>query len=79
MTISEPQPSAILVPAGTRVTDAGRTLYWETEENVYIRPGDSYVDVTAVCQTVGTSGNGYAIGKSTGWWMCLTTICIVKT
>lgn len=63
MTISEPQPSAILVPAGTRVTDAGRTLYWETEENVYIRPGDSYVDVTAVCQTVGTSGNGYAIGQ----------------
>ena len=63
MTISEPQSSAILVPAGTRVTDAARTLYWETEENVYVRPGDSYVDVTAVCQTVGTSGNGYAIGQ----------------
>lgn len=63
MTISEPQSSAILVPAGTRVTDAARTLYWETEENVYVRPGDSYVDVTAVCQTVGTAGNGYAIGQ----------------
>jgi len=63
MTISEPQSSAILVPAGTRVTDAARTLYWETEENVYVRPGDSYVDVTAVCQTVGTAGNGYAPGQ----------------
>lgn len=63
MTISEPQPGAILVPAGTRVTDAARTLYWETEENVYVLPGDSYVDVTAVCQTVGTAGNGYAPGQ----------------
>lgn len=63
MTISEPQPGAILVPAGTRVTDTARTLYWETEENVYVRPGDSYVDVTAVCQTVGTAGNGYAPGQ----------------
>lgn len=63
MTISEPQPGAILVPAGTRVTDAARTLYWETEENVYVLPGESYVDVTAVCQTVGTAGNGYAPGQ----------------
>lgn len=63
MTISEPQPGAILVPTGTRVTDTARTLYWETEENVYVRPGDSYIDVTAVCQTVGTAGNGYAPGQ----------------
>lgn len=63
MTISEPQPGAILVPVGTRVTNTARMLYWETEENVYVLPGDSYVDVTAVCQTVGTAGNGYAPGQ----------------
>lgn len=37
--ISEPQLSAILVPAGTRVTSPGG-LIWETVEDVYIDIGE---------------------------------------
>lgn len=61
--ISEPQESAILVPAGTRVTDASRTLIWETLEDVYIPIGAEYVDARIRCQTAGTVGNDYAIGQ----------------
>lgn len=61
--ISEAQGTAILVPAGTRVTDISATLYWETVQDAYIAIGDTYVDVQVRCQTVGTEGNGYAIGQ----------------
>lgn len=61
--ISEAQLSAILVPAGTRVTDASSTLFWETTADVYIGIGDTYADATVRCLTVGMTGNGYAIGQ----------------
>lgn len=34
-TISEPQAFAVLIPKGTRVTDARKTLVWETLADVY--------------------------------------------
>lgn len=61
--ISEPQQSAILIPAGTRISDAANSLIWETVEDAYISTGKSSVDVVARCQTPGTVGNGYVIGQ----------------
>ncbi len=61
--ISEAQKTAILIPAGTRVTDAGGTLIWETLNDAYVPIGETGVEVPARCQTVGTVGNGYAIGQ----------------
>lgn len=62
-TISEAQTFAILVPKGTRVTDASNTLIWETVADAYINAGDTYVDTAIRCQTDGTVGNGYAVGQ----------------
>lgn len=61
--ISEAQESAVLIPAGTRVTDAGNTLIWETTEDAYVPIGETSVDVKIRCQTVGAVGNGYAAGQ----------------
>lgn len=61
--ISEAQDTAILIPTGTRVTDAGKTLIWETEEDAYIPIGDTDLELTVRCQTAGTIGNGYAAGQ----------------
>jgi phage-related baseplate assembly protein len=61
--ISEAQTSAILIPAGTRVTDASQKLYWETVEAAYVAIGNTYCDVPVRCQTSGTVGNGYAAGQ----------------
>lgn len=61
--ISETQETAILVPAGTRVTDADNTLIWETVTDVFIDIGSLYSDVQMQCRTPGTIGNGYAAGQ----------------
>lgn len=61
--ISQAQKSAILIPAGTRVTDASGTLVWETVADAYIDIGHTYADVQIRCQTPGTIGNGYAAGQ----------------
>ena len=60
--ISEPQRTAILIPAGTRVTDTKTKLVWETEADAYVSAGESFVDVHVRCQTSGTVSNGYAPG-----------------
>lgn len=62
--ISEAQKSAVLIPAGTRITDASKTLVWETLEDNYVPIGETYIDVERVtCQTTGTAGNGYTPGQ----------------
>lgn len=61
--ISEAQTTAILIPAGTRVTDASGTLTWETVADAYVSIGETYADVQIRCQTVGAVGNGYAAGQ----------------
>ena len=45
--ISEAQTTAILIPAGTRVTDASGTLTWETVADAYVSIGETYADVLA--------------------------------
>ncbi len=61
--ISEPQQSAILIPSGTRITDAANTLIWETAADAYIPAGKNSVDVPVRCQEAGTVGNGYVAGQ----------------
>ncbi len=61
--ISAPQDTAILVPSGTRVSDASNTLVWQTTADAYIPIGGLHVEVIAQCQTVGVTGNGYAAGQ----------------
>ena len=60
--ISEARQSAILIPSGTRVTDANASLYWATTADEYVPIGSTYTDVTVVCQTSGTVGNDFAVG-----------------
>ena len=60
--ISQAQNTAILVPEGTRVTDAASTLYWELREDLYIPAGSLYVDGTVYCQTAGAVGNDWIAG-----------------
>ena len=62
-TISEPQAFAVLIPKGTRVTDAGKTLVWETVEDVFVGIGETCADSKAQCQTAGKQGNGYVKGQ----------------
>lgn len=62
-TISEPQKTTITIPNGTRVTDTSSTLIWATAKEAAIAIGDTYVDVTAECETAGSVGNGYAAGQ----------------
>ena len=63
--ISQPQETAVLVPAGTRITDRDAVLYWETVEDVYVPAGETGAEVKARCQTPGAAGNGYAAGQIT--------------
>lgn len=62
-TISGALTFAVLIPGGTRVTDASKTLVWETEKDVYVTPGDTYADVKIRCQTLGSTGNGFVAGQ----------------
>lgn len=61
--ISEAQEGAVIVPAGTRVADESRTLYWATEADAYIPIGDTHIDLQVRCQTAGTVGNGWTPGQ----------------
>lgn len=62
-TISEPQTFAVLIPKGTRVTDARQTFVWETLADVYVDIGSEYADTNVQCQTKGKQGNGYVAGQ----------------
>ena len=60
--ISAAQLSAVLIPAGTRVTDGSQKLYWETVADAWVAIGDTHVDALVRCQTAGVIGNDYAVG-----------------
>lgn len=62
-TISAEQPSVVVLPAGTRVTDSGNTLIWETTADNQFPVGETKIDVPVRCQTAGIIGNGYAAGQ----------------
>ena len=62
-TISEAQDMAIIIPAGTRVSTISGEPIFETDEDAVVAIGDTTVEVSATCQTSGTSGNGYEPGQ----------------
>lgn len=62
-TIGSAQSTAIAIPAGTRVTDAAQTLFWDTTADAVIAIGDTYADIMVQCETAGTVGNSYAVGQ----------------
>lgn len=62
--ISEAQKTSILIPAGTRISNASNTLVWATLTDNYIPIGETSIEVKDVtCQTPGTAGNGYTPGQ----------------
>lgn len=62
--ISEAQKTSILIPAGTRISNASNTLVWATLKDNYIQIGETSIEVKDVtCQTPGTAGNGYTPGQ----------------
>jgi len=62
-TISSVQSSTVIIPAGTRVTNAAGDPVFATTEDATIAIGSTSTTVLAECQTAGSSGNGYAIGQ----------------
>ncbi len=63
--ISEAQSTNVLIPRGTRVTEDTQTLFWKTDEDVYITAGNTYADVSCTCETAGLIGNYYSAGLIT--------------
>lgn len=61
--ISEAQASIVLIPAGTRVTDIGNLLVWETTTDAHVKIGEISTNVMVQCQTPGVIGNGYEPGQ----------------
>ena len=62
-TISAPQTSSLLIPAGTRVSDVRGTLYWQTTTDTYVSIGETAADVQVSCMVPGVEGNGYKVGQ----------------
>ena len=60
--ISEAQEESVIVPQGTRITFDG-TITFETVEELEIKAGNTYGDVSGQCQTPGTVGNDLAPGQ----------------
>lgn len=61
-TISAPQETSLLIPKDTAVTVDGE-INFLTAENIYIKPGETYADVGAVCDIPGIIGNSFTAGQ----------------
>lgn len=61
--ITSAQPSTLVIPKGTRVTDASKTLVWYTTDDAEIKIGDTYTEQMVQCETVGVVGNGFVAGQ----------------
>ena len=60
-TVSAPQPTNIIIPAGTRITSDGN-VYFATDANAVLQAGETSVDVMATCQTAGAQYNDLSVG-----------------
>lgn len=63
VTLSAVQPSAVIIPAGTRVTTEDKTMFFATDRVLTIVAGQTEGTVSATCTDVGVSGNGYVPGQ----------------
>jgi phage-related baseplate assembly protein len=62
-TLSAPQPSATVIPKGTRLTPGGGNIYFATREALEI-PADALSgDVLALAAETGAAANGYMPGQ----------------
>lgn len=61
-TLSKAQSAAVIIPAGTRVTDAGGNYFFALEAPLTISAGATSAEGLASCTTEGAAGNGYAAG-----------------
>lgn len=59
-TLSAVQPSAITIPAGTRVSDGEE--YFAVGRTMEIAAGETYADALCTCQKPGKAGNGILAG-----------------
>ena len=65
-TLSEAQEElAIIVPAGTRVADENLTIYFTTDTDLEIPPGETTGTVHATCETIGKAGNDWPVDSLT--------------
>lgn len=60
--ISEEQPEATIIPAGTRISFDG-VIMFATSDVLEIPAGSTYGDIEGVCTEAGTVGNGLAAGQ----------------
>lgn len=64
-TAPQPAVSQILIPAGTRVSDAGGLVQFATETATFIATGQTSVEVQATATAPGSATNGYSVGALT--------------
>lgn len=55
--------AVVTIPIGTRIASSDSLAIFETLDEVIVGLGVNTIDVSAECQTVGVSGNGYIIGS----------------
>lgn len=60
--ISEAQEQSVIVPKGTRIAFDSEIVF-ETMDELEIKAGETYGDVTGQCQTPGIVGNNIAAGQ----------------
>ena len=70
--LSEERPTGVIVPVGTRISAGAGVvdgkeveIVFATEKELIIPRGNLYGDVSAVCRTTGSVGNGFKPGSIT--------------
>lgn len=61
-TLSDVRSENITIPAGTNVTTGNYDVYWETDQDTIISPGELSKVVTMTCTEPGVLSNGYEVG-----------------
>ncbi|MBQ3653688.1 MAG: baseplate J/gp47 family protein, partial [Synergistaceae bacterium] len=62
-TLSQAQPSTVIIPAGVRVSPGGGNVLFATTSPAEIPAGDTEALITAQCTIPGSVGNGYVAGQ----------------
>lgn len=62
-TLSAVRPTAVVIPAGTRVTTPARLIYFATDETTEIPAGTEYIDIMCTAVEGGNGSNDLAAGE----------------
>ena len=60
--IDSPKTFPVVISQGTEVTP-DQKLFFRTVEEAVIKPGETFIDVEAECETPGVAGNGFQPGQ----------------